>query len=64
MSVRLALIDITERRQAENALRESEERLYRLAEMADEAIIMLDDSKTVSFCNASAQRMFGRPCSG
>ena len=56
---RFALIDITERRLAENALRESEERLYRLAEMADEAIIMLDDSKTVSFCNASAQRMFG-----
>jgi diguanylate cyclase (GGDEF)-like protein/PAS domain S-box-containing protein len=58
---RLALIDITEHRQAENALRESEGRLYRLAEMADEAIIMLDDSETVSFCNASVERMFGYP---
>ena len=56
---RLALIDITGRRQAEDALRESEERMYKLAEMSVDAIIMLDDSGMVSFCNAAAERMFG-----
>jgi diguanylate cyclase (GGDEF)-like protein/PAS domain S-box-containing protein len=56
---RLALIDITRRRRAEDALRESEERMYRLAEMAVDAIIMMNDSETVTFCNASAEKMFG-----
>jgi len=56
---RIALIDMTERRQSENALRESEERVYALAEMAADAIVMLDDTGTVTFCNAAAQRMFG-----
>src|SRR5450631_2408831 len=51
---RLALIDITARRQAEDALRVSEQHMYRLAEMAIDAIIMLDDSGTVTFCNAAA----------
>src|SRR6185369_14535213 len=56
---RLALIDITGRRLAEDALRESEERMYKLAEMAFDAMIMVDDSETVTFCNAAAERMFG-----
>ena len=56
---RLAMIDIAGRRQAEDALRESEERLYRLTEMAADAIIMLDDKGTVTFSNAAAEKMFG-----
>ncbi len=56
---RLAIIDITARRQAEEGLRESEERMYKLAEMAVDAIVMLDDSGTVTFCNAAAETMFG-----
>ncbi|BEH09428.1 MULTISPECIES: sensor domain-containing diguanylate cyclase [Geobacter] len=56
---RLALIDITGRREAENALRESEERMYKLAGMAIDAIIMMDDQGTVTFCNNAAERMFG-----
>lgn len=56
---RLALIDITGRRRAEEALRESEARMYKLAEMALDAIIMLDDRGTVTFCNAAAERLFG-----
>jgi diguanylate cyclase (GGDEF)-like protein/PAS domain S-box-containing protein len=56
---RLALIDITGRRQAEEALRESEARMYKLAEMALDAIIMLDDRGAVTFCNAAAERLFG-----
>jgi diguanylate cyclase (GGDEF)-like protein/PAS domain S-box-containing protein len=58
---RLALIDITARRQAEDALRESEQYMYKLAEMAVKAIIMLDDSGTITYCNASAEGMFGYP---
>jgi diguanylate cyclase (GGDEF)-like protein/PAS domain S-box-containing protein len=57
----LALIDITGRRQAEDALKKSEDQLYRLAELAVDAIIMLDDSATVTFCNAAAERMYGCP---
>jgi diguanylate cyclase (GGDEF)-like protein/PAS domain S-box-containing protein len=56
---RLALIDITGRRRAEEALRESEARMYKLAEMAVDAIVMLDDNRKVTFCNAAAARLFG-----
>jgi diguanylate cyclase (GGDEF)-like protein/PAS domain S-box-containing protein len=56
---RLALIDITGRRKAEEAFRESEERLYKLAETAVDAIIMLDDRGIVTFCNAASEKMFG-----
>ncbi|MDA8430965.1 MAG: PAS domain S-box protein [Geobacteraceae bacterium] len=55
----LAMIDITSRREAEDALREIEDRMYKLAETAVDAIIMLDDHGTVTFCNASAEKMFG-----
>jgi len=39
--------------------RHGEERMYRLAETAVDAIIMLDDSETITFCNAAAEKMFG-----
>lgn len=58
---RIALIDITGRKQSEDALLESEERIYSLAEMAIDAIVMLDDCGKVTFCNAAAERMFGWP---
>jgi PAS domain S-box-containing protein len=53
----LALIDATGARKTAS-LRESEERTYRLAGMSADAIIMLDDRGTVTFCNAAAQSMF------
>ena len=56
---RLALIDITARRQAEDALRENEQHMYRLAEMAVKAIIMMDDDGMVTYCNTEAEKMFG-----
>ncbi len=56
---RIAVIDITERRQAEDALTESKERMYKLAELAIDAFVMLDDTGAVTFCNAAAERMFG-----
>jgi PAS domain S-box-containing protein len=58
---RVALIDITGRRQAEDALRESRERMYKLAQLAVDAIIMLDDSGAVTFCNSATEKMFGFP---
>jgi len=61
---RIVLIDMTERRKSEAAVRDSEERVYGLAEMAADAIIMLDDTGAVTFCNAAAQRMFGRADAG
>jgi len=56
---RMALMDITGRRQAEDALAESRERMYQLAEMAVDAIVMLDDSGTVTYCNSATEKMFG-----
>lgn len=55
---RIVAIDITERKQALDALRESEEQLYKLAEMSVDAITMLDGSGVVTFCNAAVERMF------
>jgi diguanylate cyclase (GGDEF)-like protein/PAS domain S-box-containing protein len=40
-------------------LRESEERMYKLAEMAVDAMIIVDNNETVTFCNAAAEIMFG-----
>jgi diguanylate cyclase (GGDEF)-like protein/PAS domain S-box-containing protein len=56
---RIALIDITGRRQAEDLLREIKDRMYKLVEVAVDAIVMLDDNGTVTFCNAAAEKMFG-----
>lgn len=58
---RIVLIDITTRRLAEDALHESQERMYKLAEMAVDAIIMLDENGAVTFCNTATERMFGFP---
>lgn len=51
--------DVTERRQAEDALRESEERYRVVAETASDAIIVIDESSHISFVNEAAGRTFG-----
>lgn len=56
---RLALVDISGRKHMADALHESEKRMYRLAEMAVDGIIMLDDRGAVTFCNSAAESMFG-----
>jgi PAS domain S-box-containing protein len=50
--------DITERRKAENALRESEERYERLVELCPDAIIVHSDEE-VTFCNTAAAKLIG-----
>lgn len=51
--------DITERKIAEQALRESEAQFRTLAETASDAIITIDDHGTITFVNAGAVSMFG-----
>lgn len=59
MGMRGASMDITERKESENALRASEEKLRALAEAAYEAIIMIDSNGSVNFWNSAAEQLFG-----
>lgn len=53
--------DITERRHAEEALRESRARLEGIIESAMDAIISVDASQRVTMFNRAAEQMFGCP---
>jgi PAS domain S-box-containing protein len=52
-------LDITERKQAEEALRESEEKFRMISASAQDAIIMMDSEGNISFWNEAAQKIFG-----
>jgi PAS domain S-box-containing protein len=54
--------DITERRQAEAALRESEERYRQLVESATEGVWVIDRDSRTTFVNAPIARMLGYSC--
>jgi len=58
----IALVrDITERKRAEAALHESEERLSRILESAMDAIITIDDTQRVTLFNEAAEQVFRCP---
>lgn len=54
-----AVTDITERKQAEESLRESEERCRHIAEMLPEVVFELDLSGNLRFANRKAFEIFG-----
>lgn len=51
--------DVTERKQAEEILRESEEKLRIIADTAQDAIIIVDNGGIISFWNKAAEKIFG-----
>jgi len=51
--------DITERKQAEEALKESEQSLRSITQIAKDAIIMIDYRGNICFWNPAAEEMFG-----
>ncbi len=52
-------IDITERKRAEEVLRQSEERYRTLAETATDVIVTMDQNSTILFVNSAVARVFG-----
>lgn len=58
-SVVALVTDITERKRAEEALRESEDRFRTVAETASDAIIMIDEASKIIFINPAAETIFG-----
>ena len=59
VATRSALFDCTARKQAEEALRESEERLSRILDSAMDAIVTFDEHRRVELFNGAAERTFG-----
>lgn len=54
-----AILDISERKQAEEALRESEERIRTITNSANDAIVMMDNDGNISYWNPAAERILG-----
>jgi PAS domain S-box-containing protein len=53
------ITDITERKRAEEALRESEEKFRVISSTAVDAILLMDNDSKISYWNPAATRMFG-----
>ncbi len=53
--------DITERKQIETTIKESEIKFRRVAESAKDAIITADRAGKIVFCNSAAAKLFGHP---
>ena len=52
-------VDITKRREMEEALRESEEKFHSITSSANDAIFFIDNNGHISYCNKKAVEMFG-----
>jgi PAS domain S-box-containing protein len=52
------LVDITDRKQTEAALRDNEERLSRILESAMDAIVTIDEERCIVLFNAAAEAVF------
>ncbi len=59
VAVVLLFRDITERRQAEDALRQSEARTRAITDSAQDAILMMDPRGLISYWNPAAESIFG-----
>lgn len=59
ISVLASIIDISQRHQLEETLRQSEERLRAVVEAAPNAMIMIDQGGIIRLVNEQAERMFG-----
>jgi PAS domain S-box-containing protein len=55
----LTVLNVTERKRAEDSLRESEERFHRVAQTASDAILTVDSRGSIVFWNLAAEAMFG-----
>jgi PAS domain S-box-containing protein len=58
------VLDISDRREAERALRESEARFRHMADSAPALIWMTDETGQITFANMHYDHMFGRPVAG
>jgi PAS domain S-box-containing protein len=56
-----AMVDITERKNAEEAVRESEEKYRRIVEAAQEGIVVTDAKGIITFTNARMAQIMGYP---
>ena len=51
--------DVTDRKHAEAALRDSEERFHRIVSIAADAIVSVDDTQHITLFNSGAEQIFG-----
>ncbi len=61
IGVRTTMVDITERKLAEEALKESEERFRSVVEHSYEGIFIIDDAYRFVYCNDELSRLLGYP---